>query len=130
MLVGGVGLLLATEGPLHIMEFFGLLANIVSYARLAAVGIAKAAMAFAFNVIVLETMIFPALDSGNVGSLILGFLIGFIVALVFHFIVFLLGAVTAIIQAIRLNYVEFFIKFFRGAGTPFQPFGERAKPEV
>jgi V/A-type H+-transporting ATPase subunit I len=49
---------------------------------------------------------------------------------VFHFIVFLLGAVTAIIQAIRLNYVEFFIKFFRGAGTPFQPFGERAKPEV
>src|SRR3989441_712135 len=130
MLLGGVGLLLATEGPLHIMEFFGLLANIVSYARLAAVGVAKAAMAFAFNVIVLETMIFPALDSGNVVSLILGFLIGFLVAFVFHFIVFLLGAVTAIIQAIRLNYVEFFIKFFRGAGTPFQPFGERAKPEV
>ncbi len=130
MLLGGVGLLLATEGPLHIMEFFGLLANIVSYARLAAVGVAKAAMAFAFNVIVLETMIFPALDSGNVVSLVLGFLIGFLVAFVFHFIVFLLGAVTAIIQAIRLNYVEFFIKFFRGAGTPFQPFGERAKPEV
>ncbi len=130
MLVGGVGLLLVTEGPLHIMEFFGLLANIVSYARLAAVGIAKAAMAFAFNVIVLQTMIFPALDSGNVVSLILGFLIGFLVAVVFHFIVFLLGAVTAIIQAIRLNYVEFFIKFFRGAGTPFQPFGEQAKQEV
>src|SRR2546425_710726 len=130
MLLGGVGLLLATEGPLHIMEFFGLLANIVSYARLAAVGVAKAAMAFAFNVIVLETMIFPALDSGNVVTLILLVLVGFLIAFVFHFIVFLLGAVTAIIQAIRLNYVEFFIKFFRGAGTPFQPFGERAKPEV
>src|SRR2546422_864719 len=130
MLVGGVGLLLVTEGPLHIMEFFGLLANIVSYARLAAVGVAKAAMAFAFNVIVLETMIFPALDSGNVVTLILLVLVGFLIAFVFHFIVFLLGAVTAIIQAIRLNYVEFFIKFFRGAGTPFQPFGERAKPEV
>ena len=130
LLVGGVGLLLATEGPLHIMEFFGLLANIVSYARLAAVGIAKAAMAFAFNVIVLQTMIFPALDSGNVVFLILGFLVGIIIALLFHLIVFLLGAVTAIIQAIRLNYVEFFIKFFRGTGTPFRPFGERAKPEV
>src|SRR6267143_5451594 len=130
MLVGGVGLLLATEGPLHIMEFFGLLASIVSYARLAAVGIAKAAMAFAFNVIVLQTMIFPALDSGNVVFLILGFLVGIITALLFHLIVFLLGAVTAIIQAIRLNYVEFFIKFFRGTGTPFRPFGERAKSEV
>src|SRR2546426_378093 len=130
LFLGGVGLLLATEGPLHIMEFFGLLANIVSYARLAAVGVAKAAMAFAFNVIVLETMIFPALDSGNVVSLILLILVGFFFGFLFHFIVFLLGALTAIIQAIRLNYVEFFIKFFRGAGTPFQPFGERAKPEV
>src|SRR6059036_1475050 len=130
MLLGGVALLLVTEGPLHIMEFFGLLANIVSYARLAAVGVAKAAMAFAFNVIVLETMIFPAIDSGNVVTLILLVLVGFVIAFLFHFIVFLLGAVTAIIQAIRLNYVEFFIKFFRGAGTPFQPFGERAKPEV
>src|SRR3989441_1230514 len=111
MLLGGVGLLLATEGPLHIMEFFGLLANIVSYARLAAVGVAKAAMAFAFNVIVLETMIFPALDSGNVVSLILLILVGFFFGFLFHFIVFLLGALTAIIQAIRLNYVEFFIKF-------------------
>ncbi|TLZ83330.1 MAG: hypothetical protein E6K03_05520 [Methanobacteriota archaeon] len=78
----------------------------------------------------LETMIFPALDSGNVVSLILLILVGFFFGFLFHFIVFLLGALTAIIQAIRLNYVEFFIKFFRGAGTPFQPFGERAKPEV
>src|SRR5881628_1291496 len=84
MLLGGVGLLLATEGPLHIMEFFGLLANIVSYARLAAVGVAKAAMAFAFNVIVLETMIFPAMDSGNLVTLVLLVLLGFLTAFVFH----------------------------------------------
>jgi len=47
-----------------------------------------------------------------------------------HAIVFVLGAVSAAIQAIRLNYVEFFIKFFKGAGRAFRPFGERAKPEV
>src|SRR5438445_937358 len=97
LLLGGVGLLLATEGPLHIMEFFGLLANIVSYARLAAVGVAKAAMAFAFNVIVPETMTFPALDSGNVVNLILLVLVGFVIAFLFYFIVFVLGAVSAII---------------------------------
>ena len=126
MVVGGIGLLVASEGLLHLMEFFGLMANIVSYARLAAVGVAKAAMAFAFNVIVLETLIFPGLDGGNIVLVILGLVLGF----VFHAIVFLLGAVTAAIQAIRLNYVEFFIKFFKGAGRAFRPFGERAKPEV
>jgi V/A-type H+-transporting ATPase subunit I len=126
MLVGGIGLLVASEGLLHLMEFFGLMANMVSYARLAAVGVAKAAMAFAFNVIVLETLIFPGLDGGNFVLVILGFVLGF----VFHAIVFLLGAVSAAIQAIRLNYVEFFIKFFEGAGRAFRPFGEKAKPEV
>ncbi len=130
MLVGGIALLVASEGFLHLMEFFGLLANIVSYARLAAVGVAKAAMAFAFNVIVLETMIFPGLDSGNIAFVILGLVAGLALGFVFHAIVFVLGAVSAAIQAIRLNYVEFFIKFFKGAGRAFRPFGERAKPEV
>ena len=126
MLLGGIGLLLVTEGALHVMEFFGLLANIVSYARLAAVGVAKAAMAFAFNVIALQTFIFPGLDSGNFVFVI----IGIVVAFLFHMIVFILGAVTASIQSIRLNYVEFFIKFFKGAGTAFRPFGARTKTEV
>ena len=126
MLVGGIGLLLATEGALHLMEFFGLVANVVSYARLAAVGVAKAAMAFAFNVIVIESLIFPGLDGGNFVLVVLGFVFGFL----FHMIVFLLGAVSAAIQAIRLHYVEFFIKFFKGAGTAFRPFGERTKSEV
>lgn len=126
LLVGGLGLLLVTEGALHVMEFFGLTANVVSYARLAAVGVAKAAMAFAFNVIALDTAIFPGLDTGNVFFVI----VGIVVAVLFHLIIFLLGAVTAAIQAIRLNYVEFFVKFFKGAGTEFRPFGERAKPEV
>ncbi len=126
MLVFGIGLLLATEGGLHIMEVFGLVANLVSYARLAAVGIAKAAMAFAFNTIVLETAIFTWMDRGDVLMLI----VGLVVAFVFHLIVFLLGAISAAIQSIRLNYVEFFIKFFKGAGTLFRPFGLKAQPEV
>ncbi|HEY7588528.1 MAG TPA: V-type ATP synthase subunit I [Thermoplasmata archaeon] len=125
MLGLGIGLLLATEGALHIMEFFGLVANVVSYARLAAVGVAKAAMAFAFNTIALG-VIFEWRDGGSVGFLAAGLFVAFL----FHLIVFLLGAVTAAIQSIRLSYVEFFIKFFKGAGMAFRPFGERAKPEV
>jgi V/A-type H+-transporting ATPase subunit I len=124
--VAGLVLLLATEGGLAIMEVFGMIANMISYARLAAVGVAKAAMAFAFNVIALEVGIFPYLDTGDVVALVLGA----VVLVLFHLIIFLLGAVSAAIQSIRLNYVEFFIKFFKGSGTLFRPFGERAKPEV
>jgi len=126
MLIGGLVLLLATESGLAIMEVFGLLANMISYARLAAVGVAKAAMAFAFNVIALEVGFFPWLDSGDVVALVLGV----VVLVLFHLIIFLLGAVSAAIQSIRLNYVEFFIKFFKGSGTLFRPFGIRQQPEV
>lgn len=126
ILVAGLGLLLATEGGLHVMEVFGLMANMISYARLAAVGIAKAAMAFAFNLLILETFIFPWIDTGNVVLLIAGLGIG----VLFHMIIFLLGGISGYIQALRLNYVEFFLKFFKGAGTSFRPFGMRAKAEV
>lgn len=126
MLIGGLVLLLATESGLAIMEVFGLLANMISYARLAAVGVAKAAMAFAFNVIALEVGFFPWLDTGDVVALVLGS----VVLVIFHLIIFLLGAVSAAIQSIRLNYVEFFIKFFKGSGTAFRPFGARRQTEV
>ena len=126
LLAAGAVILVGTEGGLSVMEIFGLIANLVSYARLAAVGVAKAAMALAFNIIVLTTFIFPGLDTGNYLLVIVGLVFGFL----FHLIVFLLGAVSAFIQSIRLNYVEYFLKFFKGAGTEFRPFGMRTKPEV
>ena len=36
---------------------------------------------------------------------------------------FFLGGISAGIQALRLNYVEFFSKFYHGNGVPFKPFG-------
>ena len=124
--VAGIGLLLVTEGGLAIMEVFGLMANMISYARLAAVGVAKAAMAFAFNVIVYENFILPWQEGGSVALVPAGLAVGFVL----HLILFFLGGLSAGIQALRLNYVEFFIKFFKGSGTLFRPFGTRTKPEV
>ena len=43
------------------------------------------------------------------------------------FFVFFLEALSAGIQAIRLNYVEFFLKFFEGGGTEFQPLSYERK---
>jgi len=111
-----------TESVIAPIEIAGLLANIMSYTRLAGLGIGKAAIASAFNTILFQGMIFP----GQIGFVILG-----IVFLVMaQLLVFLLGWISAGIQALRLNYVEAFIKFYKGNGTPFRPFGVRKAQEV
>jgi len=114
LILAGVVALPFTEGPLALTEVIGLFTNLVSYARLAALAVGKGAMALAFN-----TMLFPLIfESGNVAVIIMGALALFVTQM---FFVFFLGALSAGIQAIRLNYVEFFLKFFEGGGADFQP---------
>jgi V/A-type H+-transporting ATPase subunit I len=122
MLVVGVGLVLVAEGGLHLMEVFGLLANMISYARLAGIGVAEEAVIFALNVIALNYFIIP-------GSIV-GIIIGIVLMALSNLLIFLLSTISGTIQSIRLNYVEFFLKFYKGTGTLFRPFGERAKAEV
>ncbi|MBE0519291.1 MAG: V-type ATP synthase subunit I [Thermoplasmata archaeon] len=113
ILIGVIGLPL-TEGPLAMTEIIGLFTNLVSYTRLAALAVGKGAMALAFN-----TMLFPLIfESHNIAFIVLGALALFVTQM---FFVFFLGALSAGIQAIRLNYVEFFLKFFEGGGTEFSP---------
>ena len=118
-----LGALLALgESVIAPIEVAGLLANVMSYTRLAGIGIGKAAIAAAFNTIIVEGLIF----NGQIGFLILG-LVFLVLA---QIIVFLLGGISAGIQALRLNYVEAFIKFYKGNGTRFRPFGVRTTQEV
>jgi V/A-type H+-transporting ATPase subunit I len=120
VIIGGIIALVFTESALAPVEVVGLFANMMSYSRLAGVAMAKAATAEAFN-----TIVFTAAAPG--GAFIA---LGFLLAFIFHAIIFLLGAVSAGIQAIRLNYVEFFLKFFKGNGTMFRPFGIGKATEV
>ncbi len=122
LLVAGIGLVLVTEGGLHLMEVFGLLANVISYARLAGIGVAEEAVIFALNVIALDYFIIP-------GSIV-GIIIGIVLMALSNLLIFLLSTISGTIQSIRLNYVEFFLKFYKGTGTLFRPFGERMKSEV
>jgi len=123
LILVGVVALPFTEGPLALTEVIGLFTNLVSYARLAALAVGKGAMALAFN-----SMLFPLIfDSGNVAIVIMGILALFVTQM---FFVFFLGALSAGIQAIRLNYVEFFLKFFEGGGTDFQPLSYERKHSV
>lgn len=122
-IIGGVGFVVGAvllgwaEGFAGVLEIPAIFSNILSYMRLGAVAIAKGAMAAAFNNLTLISIGLSA--TAGIPLLIVGFLL----FLVVQALLFVLGVLSAGIQALRLNFVEFFTKFFKGGGQPFKPFG-------
>jgi V/A-type H+-transporting ATPase subunit I len=113
----GLILLLMGEGPIAILEIPNLMSNTLSYTRLLAVGLSSVGIAFAINTIV--SMLADAGTIGLIGAVIV-FLIGHTVNLV-------LGIIAPGLHALRLHYVEFFQKFYKGGGRIYDPFGYTRK---
>jgi len=112
LIVVGMAISIMGEGILSILELPGLLSNILSYTRLAAIGVSKAGLALAFNMIALE-MLAP------MGGL--GVVFGIVVFVVGQLTVLMLAIISAGIHGIRLHYVELFQKFYTGGGTKYNP---------
>jgi V/A-type H+-transporting ATPase subunit I len=55
--------------------------------------------------------------------LVIGLIFGALLLVIGHLLVLVLGITSAGLQAVRLEYVEFFGKFYEGGGKPFEPFG-------
>ncbi|MFQ5901363.1 MAG: V-type ATP synthase subunit I [Thermodesulfobacteriota bacterium] len=90
----------------------GYLSDLLSYLRLVALGMATAGIAVVTNV-----MAFMASDIPYIG-----FIFFIIVMLIGHIFNILVNALGAFVHSARLQYVEFFPKFFEGGGKKFQPF--------
>jgi len=120
-LIAGVVMVVAGEGPIALTEVMGVFSNILSYTRLGAIGVAKGAMAFAFNILII-----PMVTGGNIGFAVFGC----VLLVLAHMLVFMLGSLSSGIQALRLNLVEYFMKFFKGGGVKFNPFGRQGKLET
>jgi len=99
--LGWLGILM---GPI---EFISLIGNILSYLRIAAIGLASVYLAKVANDM-----------AGMVGNLI----VGVILAVLIHALNLVMGAFSPTIHSLRLHYVEFFRKFYEGGGRPYQPF--------
>jgi V/A-type H+-transporting ATPase subunit I len=99
--MGWLGILL---GPI---EFIGLIGNILSYLRIAAIGLASVYLAKVANDV-----------AGVFGNIV----VGMILAVLIHTLNLALGVFSPTIHSLRLHYVEFFRKFYEGGGRRYEPF--------
>ncbi len=93
-------------------ETINLITHPLSYARIFGFGLASIIIAM-----LIDQAFMPTLSQGI--PLFIVFLILFIVL---HFLNMIMGIFEGIIQGARLNYVEFFSKFYTGGGIKFKPF--------
>lgn len=121
----GVGLLIKGEGFIAIMEIPTLLSNVLSYSRILAIGLSSAGIALAVNTLAMDLFIRP----GDVllGKGPLAFLMGVLVLFLGHLINLILGIIGPGLHSLRLQYVEFFTKFYEGGGKKYCPFGYTRK---
>ncbi|HUL58650.1 MAG TPA: ATPase [Anaeromyxobacteraceae bacterium] len=101
----------AAEGPMAALDLVLGLGNVLSYARLMALGLASAMLAEVANH--LAGSLRPAAAGVAAGVLL-------------HAVNYSLGLVSPTIAALRLHYVEFFEKFYDEGGEPYRPFAATA----
>ena len=121
-IIGAAGLLLfggrhkkgfgrITGGLSELYNITSYMSDILSYARILALGLATGVIAQVVN-----TM--GSLAGGGIG----GFIVLMLVFVVGQLLNFAINALGAFIHASRLQYVEFFGHFYEDGGEPFQPF--------
>jgi len=94
-------------GVMGVVETVESVAHMASYIRIMAVGLAGAIFADAVNSIVADT-----------GNLVAGLVIGVLL----HGLNFLIAAFSPSIHALRLNFLEFFGKFYETGKQQYKPF--------
>ena len=105
-----------------LFDLTGILGDVMSYSRLAGVGLATYYLASSFNL--LSNWVSTGLGNAVPGVIGAGlsFLIGVVLLTIFHVFNLLLGALAAFIHSLRLCFVEFLLKFYEGGGRDYSPF--------
>jgi len=106
-------MLVAGEGGTAIMEIPSILSNTLSYSRLLAVGLSSIGIATAVNV--MSGMMF------DIGGIFI--VVAAVIFILGHGLNTALSIIAPGLHALRLQYVEFFTKFYEGGGKIYNPFG-------
>ena len=127
-IVGAVGLILTQgrheknifmkliKGVMSLYDITSYLSDVLSYARILALGLAGGVIANVMNI--MGTM--PGLNIIGVVVFVAIFAIG-------HAFNLAISGLGAYVHTSRLQYVEFFGKFYEGGGKPFEPFHAETK---
>ncbi len=126
--VGGLGILFFSArdnknfglrialGAYDIYGVTSWLSDVLSYSRLLALGLATGVIAQVVN------------SMGSMfGSSIIGAVLFIIIFIIGHSLNLAINLLGAYVHTNRLQYVEFFGKFYEGGGRPFNPFRENTK---
>jgi V/A-type H+-transporting ATPase subunit I len=125
LLLAGI-LLIAMESSLELIELPTIISNAMSYARLAAVGLSSVVIAIVINYIAISKLIQPNLENLTILGIIL-ILVGIVVLVGGHLLNTALGLIGGGLQSLRLQYVEYFTKFYKGGGKKYRPFGKERR---
>ena len=104
------------KGIMSLYDIVGYLSDLLSYSRILALSLASAVIASVMNL--LGTM--GGLSVGGILLFVLVFILG-------HTINFFVNILGAYVHTSRLQYIEFFGKFYEGGGRAFAPLEPKSK---
>jgi len=125
LLLAGI-IFIARESVLEVIELPTIVSHVLSYARIVAVGLSSVAIAMVVNFMSITMFIEPQLENLSVVGVII-ILVGVVVFVLGHALNTALGILGGGLHSIRLHYVEFFTKFYKGGGKKYIPFGMKRR---
>jgi V/A-type H+-transporting ATPase subunit I len=100
------------SGILSLYDITGYFSDVLSYSRLFALGLATGIIATMFNMLA---------EMANMPYI--GIFLTILILFIGHVFNLLISGLSAFIHDARLQYVEFFTKFYKAGGISFKPFG-------
>ena len=110
----GIGKITGGLGSLYGITSY--LSDVLSYSRLLALGLATGVVSQVINTL-----------GKMVGGGVIGVIVMIVVFIIGHVFNLAINTLGTFVHSSRLQYVEFFGKFFDGGGTPFNPFSRKTK---
>ena len=117
---------IARDAILEVIELPTIVSHVLSYTRLVAVGLSSVAIAMVVNFMSIGMFITPGLANLSIVGIIM-VIAGVVIFILGHTLNVALGILGGGLHSIRLHYVEFFTKFYKGGGVKYVPFGMKRR---